>query len=101
MVVTMPLSRIPEMAGMVVAMFAPQLMGSLKEPPLQRVIFANMIDHMACEGLLVEVNSTMQDVQHPERAAQLLTVVANAMELAMEILRDQIGVSALSFLLLA
>ena len=96
MVVNMPLSRIPEIAGMVVAIIAPELMGSLKEPPPQGVIFANPIDHMACEGLLLEVNGAMQDVQHPKRAAQLLTVVANAMEIAIEILRDQIGVSALS-----
>ena len=44
MVATMPLWRLPEMAEMVVAMFAPELVGSLREPPPQRVMFANLID---------------------------------------------------------
>ena len=91
----MPLSRHPEMAEMVVAMFAPELVGSLLEPPPQRVMFANLIDQMACEGLLVEVNEAMQDVEHPETAVELLNVVANAMEIATEVPRGRIGVSTL------
>ena len=52
MVVTMPLSRLPEMAEVAIAMFAPQLGGSQREPLPKQFIFANLIDHMACEGLL-------------------------------------------------
>ena len=49
MVVRVPLSRLPEMAEVAVAMFAPEFEGSLKEPPPKR-FFENLIDHMACEG---------------------------------------------------
>ena len=62
---TMPLARIPEMAEMVVTIFDPNLTGSLKKPPPQRVIFANVLDHMACEGLLMNLDVVMNDVKHP------------------------------------
>ena len=69
--ITMPLARIPEMADMVVAMFDPNLTGLPKEPPPQRVIIANVLDHMACEGLLMNLDTVMNDVKHPERAGDL------------------------------
>ena len=97
MAITMPLARIPEMAEMVVAVFDPNLMDSLKEPPPQRVIIANVLDHMACEGLLKNLDTVMNDVKHPERAGDLLRVVADAMETATEILRGQLGASAVFF----
>ena len=46
----MPLSRLPEMAEVAIALFSPQ--GPQREPPPRRTIFANLMDHMACEGLL-------------------------------------------------
>ena len=46
MLVTMPLSRLA------VPMFAPEIVGSLKEPPPKKFVFANLIDHLACEGVL-------------------------------------------------
>ena len=95
MAITMPLARIPGMAEMVVAIFDPNLTSSLKEPPLQRVIIANVLDHMACEGLLMNLDTVMNDVKHSERAGDLLRVVADAMETATEILRGQLGASAL------
>ena len=95
MVMTMPLARIPEMAEMVVAMFDRDLTGSLKEPPPQRVIIANVLDHMACEGLLRNLNAIMDDTKNPERAGGLLRLVADAMETASRILRGQLGISAL------
>ena len=49
MVATMPLARVPEMAEIVAEMFAPQNLGPLREPRPQRVIMANIIDHMNCE----------------------------------------------------
>ena len=80
---------------MVVAIFDPNLTGSLKEPPPQRVIIANVLDHMACEGLLMNLDAVMNDVKHTERAGDLLRVVADAMETAIEILRGQLSASAL------
>ena len=82
MVMTMPLARIPEMADMVVAKLDPNLTGSLKQPPPQRVIIANILDHMACEELLMNRDKIMNDTKHPERAGGLLRVVADAMETA-------------------
>ena len=95
MAITMPLARSPEMAEMVVAMFDPNLTGSLREPPPQRVVIANILDHMACEGLLTNLDVIMNDVKHPERAGDLLGIVADAMEIAIEILRGQLGASTL------
>ena len=97
MAITMPLARIPEMAEMVVAVFDPNLTDSLKEPPPQRVIIANVLDHMACEGQLKNLDTVMNDVKHPEHAGDLLRVVADAMETATEILRGQLGASAVFF----
>ena len=54
MVVTMPLSSLPEMAEVVLSMFAPELEGSLG-----KFIFVNIIDHLACEGLLQKVLPAM------------------------------------------
>ena len=90
----MPLARIPEMAEMLLAMFDPNLTGSLREPPPQRVVIANILDHMACEGL-TNLDAIMNDVKHPERAGDLLRIVADAMEIAIEILRGQLGASTL------
>ena len=62
----MPLAPIPEMAEMVVSIFDPNLTGSLKDPPPQRVIIANVLDHMACEGLLMDLDAVMNDTRHRE-----------------------------------
>ena len=65
LVLTMPLSRFAEVAEMVGAMYDPNLRGSLKEPPPELVIFANLLDHMVCEGLLRELNAIMADTRRP------------------------------------
>ena len=52
LVVTMPLSRLHEMAEVAITMFSPELEGPQKKPPPRRVIFANLMGHVACEGLL-------------------------------------------------
>ena len=95
LVLTMPLSRFAEVAEMVGAMYDPNLRGSLKEPPPQRVIFANLLDHMACEGLLLELDTIMTATRRPGNAAALVNVVANAMEHAAGILRGRLGALAL------
>ena len=68
LVLTMPVSRFAEVAEMVGAMYDPNLRGSLKEPPSRRVIFANLLDHMACERLLRELNAIMTDTRRPGNA---------------------------------
>ena len=55
MVFTLPLSRIPEMAEVLVTMFDPEMTGTFKEPPPRRVIISNIFDHMACEGLMAQI----------------------------------------------
>ena len=92
LVLTMPLSRFAEVAEMVGAMYDPSLRGSLKEPPPRRVIFANLLDHMVCEGLLRELDTIMADTRN---AAALMNIVADAMEPAAVILRDRLGALAL------
>ena len=86
---TMPIARISEMAEMVVVIFA-------QEPPPQRVIITNVLDHMACEGLLIDLDAVMNDTRNPERAGGLLQLVAHAMEAAVGIIRGRLGASVLS-----
>ena len=95
LVLTMPLSRFAEVAGMVGAMYDPNLRGSLKKPPPQRVIFANLMDNMACEGLLRELDTIMTDTRRPGNAAALINVVADTMEHAAGILRGRLRALAL------
>ena len=95
MMMTMPLARIPEMAEMVVAIFAPELTGFLKEPPPQRMIIANVLDHMACEGLLIELNAVMDDTRNPDGAGGLPQLVPDALETAVGILRGRLEASVL------
>ena len=95
LVLTMPLSRFAEVAGIVGVINDPNLRGSLKEPPPQRVIFANLLDHMVFEGLLRELDTIMTDTRRPGNAAALVNVVADAMEHAAGILRGRLGALAL------
>ena len=95
LVLTMPLSNFAGKAEMVGAMLDPNLRCSQKEPPPQRVIFANLIDHMVCEGLLRELDAIMADTRRPENAGALVNVVADAMEAAVGILRSRLGALAL------
>ena len=95
LVLTMPLSRFTEIAEMVGAMYDPNLRGSQKEPPPQRVIFANLLDHMACEGLLRDLDAIMSNVRRPGDIAALVNEVVGAMERAAGILRGRLGALAL------
>ena len=95
LVLTMPLSRFAEVAEMVAVVYDPNLRGSLKEPPPQRVIFANLLDHMVCEGLLRDLDAIMADTRRPGNVATLVNAVADAMERAAEILRGRLGALAL------
>ena len=95
LVLTMPLSRFAEVAEMVAVMYDPNLRGSLREPPPRRVVFTNLIDHMACEGLLRNLDALMADTRRPGSVASLVNVVADAMERAAGILRGRLGALAL------
>ena len=95
LVLTMPLSRFAEVAEMVGAIYDPNLRGSQKEPPPQRVIFANLLDHMACEGLLHDLAAIMSNVRRLEDIAALVNEVVGAMERAAGILRGRLGALAL------
>ena len=68
MLVTMPLSRLPEMTEVAVAMFASELEGSFKEPPPNLFVFANLIDHLACERLLQDLPQVLRDMNNREAA---------------------------------
>ena len=95
LVLTMPLSRFAEVAEMVGVMYDPNLRGSLEEPPPQRVISANLLDHMVCEGLLRDLDAIMADTRRPGNVATLVNAVADAMERAAGILRGRLGALAL------
>ena len=91
----MPLSRFAEVAEMVGAIYDPNLRGSQKEPPPQRVIVANLLDHMACEVLLHDLDAIMSDVRRLGDIAALVNEVVGAMERAAGILRGRLGALAL------
>ena len=94
LVVTTPLGRLQEMAELVVAMFDPKLEGSSREPPPRKVIFANVLDHMACEGLPQHLES-MGNAEAPRAGvARALHRVASDMGEAADILMTRLQVPA-------
>ena len=99
LVVTMPLSRLPEMVEVAIAMFSPDPEGPQREPPPRRIIFANLMDHMACEGLLESLPRILREMSTNEAArnevVEVLHRVATAMERAAELLRTHLKVLAL------
>ena len=99
LVVSMPLSRLKEMAEVAIAMFSPDPEGPQREPPPRRIIFANLMDHMACEGLLESLPRILREISTNEAArnevVEVLHRVATAMERAAELLRTQLKVPAL------
>ena len=97
LVVTMPLSRLPEMAEVAIALFSPE--GPKSELPPSRIIFANLTDHMACEGLLENLPHLLREMSSNETARneviEVLHRVATAMERTAELLRTHLKVPAL------
>ena len=95
----MPLSRLPEMAEVAIALFSPELKGPQNEPPPRRVIFANLMGHMSCEGLLEDLPRMLREMKSHEAARNevvgVLHRVATAMERAAELLRTHLRVPAL------
>ena len=99
LVVTMPLSRLPEMAEVAIAMFSPEPKSPQREPPPRRFVFANLMDHMACEGLLENLPRILREMSTSEVArnevVEVLHRVATAVGRAAELLRTNMKVPAL------
>ena len=97
LVVTMPLSRLPEMAEVAIALFFPE--GLQSELPPSRIIFANLMDHMACEGLLENLPHLLREMSSNKTARneviEVLHRVATAMERTAEWLRTHLKVPAM------
>ena len=74
MVTTIPLSKIPELAEVVVAIFDPEMTETYREPPPKRVIFSNVFDHLACEGLMTRLS----EIENRNPTTAQRTVVLNA-----------------------
>ena len=66
LVVTMPLSRLPEMVEVAIALFSPE--GPQSELSPSRIVFANLMDHMACEGLLENLPHLLREMLNNETA---------------------------------
>ena len=56
MVMTKPLTQIPEMAEVLVTMFDLQMKVTHRDPPPKRVVISNVLDHLACEGLMTRLS---------------------------------------------
>ena len=97
LVVTMPLSRLPEMAEVAIALFSAE--GHQSELPPSRTIFANLMDHMACEGLLENLPHLLREMSNNETAKnvviKVLHRVATAIERTAELLRTHLKVPAM------
>ena len=97
LVVTMPLSRLPEMAEVAIALFSPE--GPQSEPPPSRIIVANLMDHMACEGLLENLPHLLRKMPNNEtvrnEVIKVLHRVVTAMERTAELLRTHLKVPAM------
>ena len=57
MVFNLPVSRIPEMAEVLVTMFDPEMTGTFKEIPPRKVVTSNVFGHLACEGMMARADS--------------------------------------------
>ena len=99
MFVTMPLSRLPKMAKVAIALFSPE--GPQSELPPSCIIFATLMDHMACEGLLENPPHLLREMLNNETARneviKVLHRVATAMERTAELLRTHLKVPAMFF----
>ena len=98
LVVTMPLSRLPEMAEVAIAMFSPDLEGPQRKPPPRRIIIVNLMDHIACEGLLENLPRMLSEMSANQAArnevVEVSHRVATAMERTAELLRTHLKVPA-------
>ena len=82
LVVTMPLSRLPEMAEVAIALFSPE--GPQSELPPSRIVFASLMNHMACEGLLENLPHLLREMSNNETARNEVIKVLHRVATAME-----------------
>ena len=95
MVFTLPLSRIPEMAEVLVTRFDPEMTGTFKEPPPRRVIISNVFDLLACEGMMAQIANVKILNPTPAQQATVRNAAVNlarAMEKAQNILKNKLKV---------
>ena len=97
---TIPLSRIPEMAEVVVvvAMFDPELTRTHRQPPPKRVIFSNVFNHLTCEGLMTRLSEIENcNPTNAQRTVVLNAAInlARAMEKPQRILKDTLNTTSL------
>ena len=95
MVVTLPLSRIPEMAQVPVTMFDPEMTGTFKESPPRKVIVSNIFQHLACEGMMAQIANVELLQPTPAQRTTVKNAATNldrAMEKAQNILKDKLKV---------
>ena len=86
------------MTEVVVTMFDPETTGTHHEPPPKRVIFCNVIDYLACEGLMTRLSEIEQ--RNPTKAQKTVVMnaainLARAMERAQRIIRDKLNTASL------
>ena len=98
LVMTIPLSRIPEMTEVVVAMIEQEVTGTHREPPPKRVIFSNVLNHLACEGLTTRLSEI--ENRNPKTAQRNVVLnaainLARAMEKAQQIVRNKLKTASL------
>ena len=97
LVVTMPPSRLPEMAEVAIALFSPE--GPQSELPPSRNIFAKLMHHMFCEGLLENLPHLLREMSNNETArnevVKVLHRVATAKERTAELLCTHLKVPAM------
>ena len=74
MVMMIPLSRIPEMAEVLVTIFDLEMTGTLQEPPPKKVSFGNVIDHPAYEELMTR----LFQIEHRNPNTAQRAVILNA-----------------------
>ena len=77
MVMTIPLSLIPEMAKDIVTMFGPKMTGTHREPPPERSIISNELDHLVCDGLMTRLSEIGQRNPTTAQRAVILNAAVN------------------------
>ena len=98
MVTTIPLSRIPELAGVEVKMFDLAMTGSYREPIPKRVIFSNVFDHLPCESVMTRLSEIENRSPTTAQRSVVLNAafnLARAIEKAQQILRNKLNTASM------
>ena len=71
MVMRIPLSQIPETAEVLVTTFDPEMTRTHREPPPKKTIMSNVLDHLACEGLM----TSLSEIEHRNPTTAQKTII--------------------------